>query len=308
MSRPSVSLVVEWDNVRLAGATRARAMLERLRQELGADGRRALEVLLVHDGRPGDVAEARRILAPSGVDLRVVSAPGCGYYELKNAGARAARGELVAFLDCDVIPEPGWLGALLEPFSDPGVAVVAGATYLDSDSLWGRAMALAAVFELRAETAGIVPVAGFSANSVAFRRETALAFPFPEVAGSSRASCVVLSHQLAEARVGMVASRGARAAHPAPAGIRRAFVRALVHGRDTVVLADAGAGDRVTARAGIRLLGELLRSAWRDRRRLGLSPFAVPPAVAIAVAYHGVAAAGAVLARVAPRHARALDL
>jgi Glycosyl transferase family 2 len=308
VSEPPVSVVVEWDNVRLAGPSRARAMLERLREELSADDRPDLEVLLVHDGRPGDVSEAQRILAPSGVDVRVVSAPGCDYYELKNAGVRAARGGLVVFVDCDILPEPGWLGALLEPFSDPGVAVVAGATYLDRGSFWGRAMALASVFEPRAETAEVVPVARFSANSLAFRRETALAFPFPEVAGSSRASCVVLAHQLAEAGVGIVASRAARAAHPAPSGVRAAFVRALVHGRDTVVLADAGAGDRVSPRAGIRRLGELLQSALRDRRRLGLSPLAVPFAAAIAVAYLGVAAAGAVLARVAPERARALDL
>jgi Glycosyl transferase family 2 len=308
VTEPRVSLVVEWDNVRLAGASRARAMLDRLREELGAADRPVPEVLLVHDGRPGDVAEAQRILAPSGADVRVVSAPGCDYYALKNAGARTARGELVAFLDCDVVPEPGWLRALLEPFSDPGVAVVAGATYLEPDGFWGRAMALASVFELRAETADVAPAERFFANSVAFRRETALAFPFPELAGSSRASCVVLAHRLAEAGAGIVESRAARAAHPAPTGVRRALGRALVHGRDTVVLADAGVGETVTTRAGARRLAQLLRSAHRDRRRLGLSPFALPLAAAIAVAYYGVAAAGAVFARVAPQRARALDL
>ncbi|OEJ36256.1 mycofactocin biosynthesis glycosyltransferase MftF [Streptomyces agglomeratus] len=43
----------------------------------------------------------------------------------RNSGRRLARTELVAFLDADVVPDEGWLEALLPHFEDPAVAAVA---------------------------------------------------------------------------------------------------------------------------------------------------------------------------------------
>jgi mycofactocin system glycosyltransferase len=43
----------------------------------------------------------------------------------RNTGWRLADTQLVAFLDADVVPEPGWLQALLPHFADPRVAAVA---------------------------------------------------------------------------------------------------------------------------------------------------------------------------------------
>ncbi|WP_447002600.1 mycofactocin biosynthesis glycosyltransferase MftF [Saccharothrix isguenensis] len=43
----------------------------------------------------------------------------------RNAGAELVRTDLVAFLDADVHPDPGWLDALLPHFADPEVALVA---------------------------------------------------------------------------------------------------------------------------------------------------------------------------------------
>jgi hypothetical protein len=300
--------VVEWDNVRLAGAPRARAMLERLRRELRGSDTPVLEVLLVHDGRPGDVAEAERLLAGGGADVRAVAAPGCGYYELKNRGAREAAGAVVLFVDCDVLPEPGWLGEMLRPFGDGDVSVVVGATYMDPVGLWGKSMALASVFPPRAETGPVAPAKRLFANSIAFRRETALAFPFPPVSGAARASCVLLARRLAEANVGVVTNPAARTSHPPPAPMRPAVLRALVHGRDTVLLADADAGPPATPGAWIRHAGRTLAMVARDRRKVGLSAAATPAAAAITLGYHGVAAAGALFARLAPERARRLEL
>jgi hypothetical protein len=303
VSGPRVSLVVEWDNVRLAGASRARLMLERLGEELAA-GRDETEVLLVHDGRPGDVAEAQRLLAPTGADVRVLSAPGSDYYELKNAGVRAARGELVVFLDCDIVTEPGWLGEMVAPFADSAIDVVAGSPYLEPAGLWGKSLALASVFRLREEHGEVAPAEQFFANSLAFRRETALAYPFPKLAGTSRVSCVALARRLADANVGVVRTTRARGAHPPPASIGRALRRALAHGRDTVVLSEAGLGPKATGRTGARRVREVLGAAVANRRRVGLPAAALPVALAIAVVYYGTAGVGVALARLAPRAAR----
>ncbi|MFC4000515.1 mycofactocin biosynthesis glycosyltransferase MftF [Prauserella oleivorans] len=43
----------------------------------------------------------------------------------RNAGWRRAETDLVAFLDADTVPEPGWLDALLPHFGDPAVVAVA---------------------------------------------------------------------------------------------------------------------------------------------------------------------------------------
>jgi mycofactocin glycosyltransferase len=43
----------------------------------------------------------------------------------RNTGLAAARTPLVAFLDSDVVPEPGWLDPLLAAFADPAVGLAA---------------------------------------------------------------------------------------------------------------------------------------------------------------------------------------
>ena len=307
MTAADVSIVVEWDNVRLAGASRARTMLEGLAEAVRASPVDA-EILLVHDGRPGDVAAAQAILAPTGADVRVVSAPGRGYYDLKNAGVLAAGGELVVFLDCDIVIEPGWLQAIVAPFADPRVGVVAGATHVDSTGAWANRLAPVMVFPPRPADGPVEASDRFFANNVAFRRETALAFPFPPVAGSARAACVALAARLAEAGVTVVRNPAARARHPVPQGVRQTVVRALVHGRDTVALAEIGAVPPVTVGAGLRRVGRLLASVVRDRTRLGLRTADVPVAAAVALGYYGLVAVGAAVARVAPSAARRLQL
>lgn len=51
-----------------------------------------------------------------------------GLSRARNAGARACRGEVVAFTDDDAIPDRAWLSQLAAAFSDANVAVVTGRT------------------------------------------------------------------------------------------------------------------------------------------------------------------------------------
>ncbi len=56
---------------------------------------------------------------------------GQGLSGARNTGVGAATGDVVAFLDDDALPGPGWLASLRTPFVDPQVIGVAGAVNPD---------------------------------------------------------------------------------------------------------------------------------------------------------------------------------
>lgn len=71
-------------------------------------------VVLVDDGSAVPVAGAA-----------VQHAESLGPAAARNAGARLVGTELIAFVDSDVVPEPGWLDALVPLFDDPLVGAAA---------------------------------------------------------------------------------------------------------------------------------------------------------------------------------------
>lgn len=72
-----------------------------------------LRIIVVDDGSPEPVPGAVRHETPRG--------PGAA----RNTGWRLAETPLVAFLDADTLPQPGWLDPLLKHLADPDVAAAA---------------------------------------------------------------------------------------------------------------------------------------------------------------------------------------
>jgi mycofactocin system glycosyltransferase len=80
-------------------------------------------VLVVDDGSANPAGVAR-VAAEAGA--RVLRRPvNGGPAAARNTGLAAAKTPLVAFLDSDCVPGPGWLDALLPHFADPAVGAVA---------------------------------------------------------------------------------------------------------------------------------------------------------------------------------------
>src|SRR5690606_3971666 len=61
----------------------------------------------------------------SGVRLLLQLVPGPG--PARNLGVAAAKGEILAFIDADCVPDPGWLAAIARRFAEaPGVPILGG--------------------------------------------------------------------------------------------------------------------------------------------------------------------------------------
>src|SRR5262249_54528684 len=158
-------------------------------------------------------------------------APGKRYYEQKNAGACLAQGEILIFLDSDVVPDEGWLDGLLAALDDPNVDVVGGETYHATDTLHDRLFAAFWVFPPRRPSRGVYRYRNFYANNLAVRREVFLANPFPD-ADAYRGQCAELAKCLRSKGIAIYRQGDSTVSHPPPLGARTFVVRALCRGYD----------------------------------------------------------------------------
>ena len=90
----------------------------------------SFEVIVV-DNAPR-VARAESIAARFGAIYRFEETPGLAI--ARNLGAKLASGEILAYVDDDGVPEPGWLAAIADEFSEPAIAAVTGPIHARSGS------------------------------------------------------------------------------------------------------------------------------------------------------------------------------
>jgi cellulose synthase/poly-beta-1,6-N-acetylglucosamine synthase-like glycosyltransferase len=116
--QPSVSLIIPAYN---EGA----AIEEKIRNSLALDyPRDRLEVLIVSDGSTDDTEAVVARHAAEGV--RLLALPRGGKAAALNAGARAARGEILVLTDANATLEPAAVARLVACFADPEVGGVCG--------------------------------------------------------------------------------------------------------------------------------------------------------------------------------------
>ncbi|MBA3906326.1 MAG: mycofactocin biosynthesis glycosyltransferase MftF, partial [Pseudonocardiales bacterium] len=95
--------------------------LARLLDALAAE---CLQRVIVVDDGSADPDAVRAVAKAAGADV-LRHAISRGPAAARNAGLAAAITPVVAFFDSDVVPQPGWLPALLTRFADPAVGLVA---------------------------------------------------------------------------------------------------------------------------------------------------------------------------------------
>ena len=113
-------------------------------------------VVVVDDGSADRLAVAA-VAAAHGATLIRRPVNG-GAAAARNTGLACVTSELVAFVDSDCVPSPGWIDRLVGHFADPAVAAVAPrVTALAPDSWAGRYLRAAGSLDLGDRPARVVP-------------------------------------------------------------------------------------------------------------------------------------------------------
>lgn len=84
---------------------------------------RTTEIVVVDDASPDETASWLRAQTSTGELTAVILSSNRGFAYACNAGARAAMGEELIFLNNDTLPKHGWLDALVSPLSDATIGL-----------------------------------------------------------------------------------------------------------------------------------------------------------------------------------------
>lgn len=319
-----LSVVIEWANTRLNGEERAAALIERLDRQwqeilagdypatLPVDARdflgrldRRVDLLIVSAEAVSSALEVdvQRRLSRS-FDLLIHVAEGLAYYPLKNFGASLAIGDLLLFVDSDVLPEDGWLAHLIGTFARPDISVVCGQTHVAPTDLFAQAFALGWTYPLPDRSGKIFQPRKFYANTIAFRTEVfRQAGGFPSIGSRTRGAASLLGQALGQRGIPVWENQSACVDHPPPSGFRHMAVRALAHGRDQYMKhSETRHLSGLVRSVGIAAarLGRGCYRTFRGWRRVGLRPWELPAALAICFGYHALFALGGILTHVNP--------
>ena len=303
----AVTIIIEWENVLLSEFERCRRMLEQLASQTtniitsqSATGEHTyapFEVLIMLNPEEVDLVVVEQAVAEylprvDGIgSVKIESAPGQLYYGLKNVGAERSSGEIIVFLDSDVVPDDNWLDSLLGSMQKKNMAVVGGNAYIEVNNIVDKAFAVNWFFALRQQQGGIESVNNFYANNVAFRRSVFERFKFVVDPRTARGACVDMARRLRENGFEIFRDSGAQVSHPPPNGLGHFLVRGIAQGRDALMAMRNNIKARHRANivhALIRLLRNTIRAIRKvvaRRKVVDIKWFEVPVVVLISITY-----------------------
>jgi GT2 family glycosyltransferase len=200
------------------------------------------------------------------------------YTEAKALGGRIATGDILVFVDADVVYEKNWLRSLLSVFERYADAmIVGGDTRVYMDSGYALSLNLTWMLPMLAEIRKPERADNFSLNNFAILRELMLQVPFPANYPLYRGKVTVWKDRLAKKGCIIYRAPQTRGDHAPPGSLLDWWYRMLIFGRDTVARADFhfhGEADPIEKRSlpkRFRALSKLWRKRYNgaiDRCRL----------------------------------------
>jgi cellulose synthase/poly-beta-1,6-N-acetylglucosamine synthase-like glycosyltransferase len=237
---------------------------------------------------------------------RIICSAQRNYFAAKNAGAKAARGAIVALIDGDCVPETDWLMTLTAPFADGNVSAVAGATRYTGGSLGAWTWSVPDFSVVVGDASGAASAVNL--NNCAIRREVLLANPL-DTRIRRDGGCFLLYHQLRAAGARIVYAPRARVHHgldfDKKGFVKKHFNRGfdgvnVYRADDRAVLRGTRLFRRFGALALIAFVPRRVVIDWlrliRNYDQMGISPLTIPYFAAVSAAARLVALAGALTA------------
>lgn len=176
------------------------------------------EVIVVNDGSTDPTGELARERGAT-----VIDQPNQGSAAAKNSGVRAARGDLILFVDADCVPVPDWVAQLTCALRDPTVAAARGA--LDTRQRSGVALFTQVEREEKdALQAKLRDIAFVPSVTAAFRRDALMAVGLFNTSLPTDEDAE-LSFRMVEHGYRMIYVPAARVYHVHPERIREYFRR-----------------------------------------------------------------------------------
>lgn len=92
------------------------------------------ELLVVENRANSQLSLSEVCLGSEGMPVRLFHEPKIGAMWARHRGYRESRGNILVFVDDDIVAPPGWLSALLRSYMDPMVGCTGGKVILDMES------------------------------------------------------------------------------------------------------------------------------------------------------------------------------
>lgn len=272
----TVSMVLETDSVHPSDTlTLADCLTALAGQDYPAE---RMELIVVDGGKVPGLAALVTARFPA---ARIIDCPGGTKFEQKNVGTKAARGEIVAFLDADCATPPNWVSMVVEELAGApaDVAGVQGVTELARGFLSPEVSAL--LYGIRAVGPG-ADAGRLVTDNLAFRREVFGRFGFEHASFGTVVDSLLL-HRLRRAGYRVLLCDRLRMVHGYPdrwrVGVPWFFLRAWAVGYFMVktrqlepevpgsaLVRAAGLGWPLIA--GAKLVRDLAQT-WQHRHRVG---------------------------------------
>jgi len=238
---PSFSIIIEWENLRFAELQVAKRMLQNVAKQINNISENLSshpEIIILYNKEVIKGYKIEQFVRDglesclSFIDLKIISTPNLNYYEQRNYGSELCNNKILVFIDCDVVPNDGWLTNLLLPFTDSEISVVGGLNYVDPVSFTEKGFSIVWIMPPKNDTEGKTSqLSIYVPDNVAFRREVFLANKFSQ-SSSFRGAIVDHCNMLQNKGYKIIRQPKAKVEHASYNGLRHLVVRSLCEGHD----------------------------------------------------------------------------